>query len=233
MSPSVQQQLRDQAAVLTCLAAASPPADQRAAAFGEMGKLLLAVESFGEAEACLLNASELNPSDSRWTYYLGHVYRSQGDSQKAAAYFERTLKARPDDVAALVWLGNMYLDQGRTVEAGPLFSRALALDATAAAAHAGLGRVSLAGRDYMGAIEHLETALKLNRSASSVHYLLASAYRGAGQADRAMRTCDCGDRCHSGLRIRCCSRSPICCTVQSHMRVVAIGRWRAATSLAR
>ena len=185
MSPSVQQQLRDQAAVLTCLAAASPPADQRAAAFGEMGKLLLAVESFGEAEACLLNASELNPSDSRWTYYLGHVYRSQGDSQKAAAYFERTLKARPDDVAALVWLGNMYLDQGRTVEAGPLFSRALALDATAAAAHAGLGRVSLAGRDYMGAIEHLETALKLNRSASSVHYLLASAYRGAGQADRA------------------------------------------------
>ena len=112
MSPSVQQQLRDQAGEVTRLAAGNAPADQRATAFGEMGKLLLAVESFGDAEACFLNASELNPSDSRWAYYLGHVYRAQGESQKAAAYFERALKARPDDVAALVWLGNMYLDQG-------------------------------------------------------------------------------------------------------------------------
>ncbi|HZM92421.1 MAG TPA: tetratricopeptide repeat protein [Vicinamibacterales bacterium] len=185
MSPSVQQQLRHQAGEVTRLAAGNAPADQRATAFGEMGKLLLAVESFGDAEACFLNASELNPSDSRWAYYLGHVYRAQGESQEAAAYFERALKARPEEVAALVWLGNMYLDQGRTMEAGPLFSQALALDATAAAAHVGLGRVSLAARDYTGAIEHLEAALMLNRGASSVHYLLASAYRGAGQVDRA------------------------------------------------
>ena len=185
MSPSVQQQLRDQAADLSRLAAAKAPPDQRATAFGEMGKLLLAVESFADAEACFLNASELNPSDSRWDYYLGHVYRSQGQSGKAAAYFERTLKARPDDVAALVWLGNAYLDQGRAVEAGPLFARALALDARAAAAHVGLGRVALAARDYLGAVEHLEAALMLNRNASSVHYLLASAYRGAGKTELA------------------------------------------------
>jgi tetratricopeptide (TPR) repeat protein len=185
MSPSVQQQLRDQAAELSRLAAAKAPPDQQATAFGEMGKLLLAVESFDGAEACFLNASELNPSDSRWDYYLGHVYRSQGESQKAAAYFERTLKARPDDVAVLVWLGNAYLDQGRAMEAGPLFSRALALDARAAAARVGLGRVALAARDYMGAIEHLEAALMVNRNASSVHYLLASAYRAAGKVDLA------------------------------------------------
>ncbi len=185
MSPSVQQQLRDQAAELSRLAAAEAPPDERATAFGEMGKLLLAVESFGDAEACFLNASELNPSDSRWDYYLGQVYRAQGESQKAAAYFERALKARPDDVAALVWLGNMYLDQGRAVEAGPLFSRALALDARAAAAHVGLGRVALARRDYAGAVGHLEAALAMNRNASSVHYLLASAYRGAGNIELA------------------------------------------------
>jgi tetratricopeptide (TPR) repeat protein len=185
MAPSVQQQLRDQASELARLDADNASPGPRAEAYGEMGKLLLAVESFSDAEASLLNASELNPSDVRWDYYLAHVYRSQGESQKAANGFERVLKARPDDVAALVWLGNMYLDQGRPVEAEPLFSRALALDARVAAAQVGLGRVALAARDYPRAIEHLEAALMLNRGATSVHYLLASAYRGAGQVERA------------------------------------------------
>lgn len=185
MAPSVQQQLRDQDSALARLDADHVSPDKRAEAYGEMGKLLLAVESFSEAEASFLNASELNPSDVRWDYYLAHAYRSQGESQKAATYFEHVLKARPDDVAALVWLGNMYLDQGRPVEAEPLFSRALALDARVAAAQVGLGRVSLSARDYTRAIEHLEAALMLNRGATSVHYLLASAYRGAGQVERA------------------------------------------------
>jgi len=185
MAPPVQQQLRDQASALARLDADDVSPDKRAEAYGDMGKLLLAVESFSEAEASFLNASELNPSDVRWDYYLAHAYRSQGESQKAATYFERVLKARPDDVAALVWLGNMYLDQGRPVEAEPLFSRALSFDAGVAAAQVGLGRVSLAARDYTRAIEHLKAALRLNRGATSVHYLLASAYRGAGQVERA------------------------------------------------
>ena len=159
--------------------------DKRAAAYGDLGKLLLATESFGDAETCFLNAVELNPTDTRWGYYLAHVYRLQGESQQAASYFERTLQMRPDDIAALVWLGNVYLDQGRSVEAGPLFSRALALDARVAAAQVGLGRIALAARDYAKAIEHLEAALALDRGATSVHYSLATAYRGAGQIERA------------------------------------------------
>lgn len=186
MTPSVQQQLRDQLDVLTRTEAdPTVPPETRAAAYGDMGKLLLAAESFADAEPCFLNASLLNPADLRWTYYLAHVYRLQGDSQKAASYFERTLQLRSDDVAALVWLGNVYLDQGRSVEAGPLFSRALALDSRVAAAQAGFGRVALAARDYKGAIEHLEAARALDPGANSVRYSLAAAYRGAGQNERA------------------------------------------------
>ena len=186
MAPPVQQQLRDQLDVLTRAEAdATAPPETRASAYGDMGKLLLAAESFGDAEPCFLNASALNPADVRWSYYLAHVYRLQGESQKAASFFERTLQLRSDDVAALVWLGNVYLDQGRSVEAGPLFSRALTLDARVAAAQAGLGRVALAARDYQGAIAHLEAALALDSGASSVRYSLAAAYRGAGQNQRA------------------------------------------------
>jgi tetratricopeptide (TPR) repeat protein len=185
MAPAVQQQLRDQFDELARVRAGTAPRDEQAAAYGGMGKLLLAAESFGDAETCFLNASDLSPSDVQWGYYLAHVYRLQGDSPKAASYFERTLKARPDDVAALVWLGNVYLDQGRTAEAEAPFSRALALDSRVAAARIGLGRVALAARDFSKAIEQLEAALAIDASATSVHYLLASAYRGAGQAARA------------------------------------------------
>ena len=159
--------------------------ETRAAAYGDLGKLLLAAESFADAESCFLNAAALNPADVRWSYYLAHVYRLQGESQKAASYFERALQSRRDDVAALVWLGDVYLDQGRPMDAGSLFSRALALDSRVAAARVGLGRVALAARDYSGAIEQLEAALALDPGATSVHYSLAAAYRGAGQSERA------------------------------------------------
>ena len=186
MAPLVQEQLREQFETISRIEAdAAVPVEERAAAYGDLGKLLLATESFGDAESCFLNALALNSTDTRWGYYLAHSYRLQGESQQAADYFERTLQMRPDDIAALVWLGNVYLDQGRPVEAGPLFSRALALDARIAAARIGLGRVALAARDYAGAIEHLEAALALDRGATSVHYSLATAYRGAGQIERA------------------------------------------------
>ncbi len=186
MAAPVQEQLREQFEKLSRIEADTAAApDARAAAYGELGKLLLAIESFGNAETCFLNTLALDSADPRWVYYLAHVYRLMGESQHAARYFERTLQVRPDDVAALVWLGNSYLDQGRSEEARAPFARALALDARVAAARIGLGRVALAGRDYAGAIEHLEAALTLDRGATSVHSLLATAYRGAGQIERA------------------------------------------------
>src|SRR4029450_5584699 len=47
VAPPVQQQLRDQASALARLDADVSP-DKRAEAYGDMGKLLLAVESFSE-----------------------------------------------------------------------------------------------------------------------------------------------------------------------------------------
>ena len=186
MAPPVQEQLRDRFEMVSRLEAdAGALPEKRAVAYGDLGKLLLAAESFGDAETCFLNALALDSTETRWSYYLAHTYRLQGESQQAATYFERTLQTRPDDIAALVWLGNVYLDQGRPLEAGSLFSKALALDARVAAARVGLGRVALAARDYAGAIEHLEAALALDRGATSVHYSLATAYRGAGQIERA------------------------------------------------
>ena len=186
VAPSVRLQLTEQyASLLTGIEKSTVPDAELAAAYGEMGKLLMAAEFPAHAEPCYLNAQALAPGDPRWSYYLGHLYRVKGDTTKAAALFERTLQLRPDDVPALIWLGETSLDQGRLDHATSTFSKALSLQPRLVAAQVGLGRAALARRDYASAVEHLESALALDRRASIVHYPLALAYRGLGKMDEA------------------------------------------------
>src|SRR5205823_13138791 len=117
-------------------------------AYGAMGKLLMAAEYFDAAESSYLNAQALVPTEARWPYYLGHVYRSRAEPAKSAASFERALQLQPSDVATLVWLGGAYLEQNRPEAAEPLFTKALSLQPRSVAALFGLGRVALAKRDY-------------------------------------------------------------------------------------
>ena len=150
------------------------------AAYGEMGKLLMAAEYHDAAEACFLNAQALAPGDARWPYYLGHVYKSTTDHVKSAAHFERALELIPGDVPALVWLGEVNLELGRPEMAETYFEKALALRPDVVPALSGSGRASLATRDYARAVERLEQALEEDPQAVSVHYPLAMAYRGLG-----------------------------------------------------
>ena len=155
------------------------------AAYGEMGKLLMAATSFDAAESCYRNAQTLMPGDRRWPYYLGHLYKVKGPLEKSVASFEEALRLEPTDAATLVWLGDAYLAQGRADAAGPLFARALTLQPRSAAAHFGAGRMALANKDYAGAVKALEAALTLDPKGSSIHYPLAMAYRGRGDVEKA------------------------------------------------
>lgn len=182
----VRQQLRERYSSLTQrLENPNTTTIELGRAFGEMGKLLMAAEYRDEAESCFINARALTPNDMRWPYYLGHLYRTRGETAKSAAAFEQALVLRPDDVATLVWLGDMYLDQGRSEAAEPLLAKALSLQPGSVAALFGLGRAALARRDYVKAVEHLEKALSLDRQATIIHYPLAMAYRGRGDLERA------------------------------------------------
>ena len=154
-------------------------------AYGELGELLMATSYFDAAEAAYLNAQTLAPGDSRWPYYLGHLYKVRGPLTKSVAAFERALRQRPNDVATLVWLGEVDLAQGRPDAAQPLFDSAVRLDASSAAAHFGAGRVALAKRDYPEAISHLERALALDPRATATQYHLGMAYRGRGDLAKA------------------------------------------------
>lgn len=186
LEESAQEQVREQDALLMRkLENPGTPAVELSNAYGEMGKLLMAGEYFDAAEAYYLNAETLVPSDMRWPYYLGHLYKTKGAFAKSVVSFERALQLRPNDVATLVWLSEVHLGDGRPEAAEPLLTKALSLQPRSVPARFGLGRAALAKQDYGTAVKHLEEALALNTQAASIHYPLAMAYRGLGEAEKA------------------------------------------------
>ena len=182
----MQTQLRERYAALELkVKSSATPVPELAEAYGDMGKLLMATEYLDVAEVCFLNAQQLAPSEMRWPYYLGHVYRFRNQPAKAAEYFEQALRLKPEDVPALVWLGDMQLAQSRPDAAAPPLEKALSLQPRSPGALYGLGRVALARREYAQAVKHLEAALALTPEASRIQYPLAMAYRGLGNRQQA------------------------------------------------
>jgi tetratricopeptide (TPR) repeat protein len=150
-----------------------------------MGKLFIAAEYFDAAEACFLNAQTLAPTEMRWPYYLGHVFRLKNETAKAAASFAQTLTLQPDHVPSLVWLAEMHLAASRPEAAEPLLIEAQSLQPKSGAVSYGLGRVALARQDYAKAVTYLEQALAIGPEATRIHYPLAMAYRGLGKRQQA------------------------------------------------
>ena len=184
--PAVRRQVKESYDTLDRLIHdRSTPMPDLTSAYGRFAMLMQAAQFFDVAEASYRNAQSLAPGEYRWPYYLGHLYKSQGQPDKAADAFARALALQPDDVPTLIWLGRLYLDQGRVEAAAPLFSKALERSPTSVAALAGLGRVALATRSYGDAVRRFEAALEIDPQSESLHAPLAAAYRGLGQADKA------------------------------------------------
>ncbi len=186
LAESVQDQVRARHSLLMeKLEARRTPPVELGNAYGELGLILMAAEHYEAAASCYLNAQALVPNAMRWPYYLGHLYRKNGDGAKAAEFFTRAVELRPTDVATLIWLGETYLDQSRPEAAELTFIQALSLEPRSAAALSGVGRAAFARQDAARAVEYLERALSVDGRASSLHYPLAMAYRRLGELDKA------------------------------------------------
>jgi tetratricopeptide (TPR) repeat protein len=186
LDPAARQQIDERYQSLTSLiATAGTRPEQLAEAYGQLGNLLLAAELFEAAEPFYRHAESLQSDEFRWPYYLGHIYQSTSQPDKAVSSFTRAVKLKPNDIAALVWLGNLYLQDGKPEQAEPLFARALSAQPGTIAAMYGLGQTALAEHKYARAVEHFERALAGDARASVIHYPLALAYRALGETAKA------------------------------------------------
>ena len=186
MEPSVRRQMEAQFSSLkSAIGKGASARGDLAAAYGETGKLLMAAALLDAAEVCYVNAQTLAPDDSRWPYYLGHVYKAKGPIEKSVSSFERARQLAPNDVATMIWLGDAYLSAGNADGADQLFATAIAQQPSVAAAKFGAGRAALARREYRRAVDQLNEALALEPQATSIHYPLAMAYRGLGDVTQS------------------------------------------------
>jgi tetratricopeptide (TPR) repeat protein len=185
MDPPVQGQITQRYATLQEKRTIGASGDELGTAYGEYGMLLHAAEYYEAAEPAYLNAQDLMPADVRWPYYLGHLYKSIGQTQKSIDAFTRALDRGPREIATLIWLGRLWLEQGKPDVAESYFMRASELPPRNVAVLSGLGQTALARRDYTRAVAVLEEALTLDAGAASIHSPLANAYRGLGNEAQA------------------------------------------------
>jgi tetratricopeptide (TPR) repeat protein len=186
LEASVQAQIRDRyARLVEKLQNPAAMSGELAAAYGDLGRLLMAVRFDEQAVSCYLHAQAAAPNDMRWPYFLGHAYLRKGDRDRAAVSFARASRLAPSNLNALIWLGATDLDNAHPDEAQAAFVRAVALQPQSAAALFGAGRAALASRAYAQAVQYLEGVLAIDPRASAVHYPLAMAYRALGALQKA------------------------------------------------
>jgi tetratricopeptide (TPR) repeat protein len=109
----------------------------------------------------MLNCLAIDPQNFEAAFQIGLSYKTDGDSAKAAEYFEKAVVLSPDYTAALRELGTVYMQSGTEERARPLLEKAARLNPNDAETHFQLSRLyTLLGENELGK-KHLEIFQKL------------------------------------------------------------------------
>jgi len=161
------------------------PAGDLAALYGELGMLYHGYLLFDPALLSYENAAYLDPSDFRWIYLVGVVLQHGNALDGAETAFRKTLELNPGYSPALRRLGDVTLAANRLDEAEYFYDAVLRLLHHSPYALEGLGVIELRRKSYRRAVQLMETALEQAPRADRIHYSLAMAYRGLGDAESA------------------------------------------------
>src|SRR5579863_1954313 len=144
---------------------------------------------YAEAEGEYRKAIALNPAAPELHFELGRaiLLESHGPEalERASVEFQAELKLSPEDAAAEFQLGQIAETQGKTAEARGHFERAVTLSPRFVQALVALGKLHLQDKRYAEAIDALTRAVTIDPANESAHYGLLTAYRDAGQMDKA------------------------------------------------
>lgn len=128
-----------------------------AAAWGQLGMVLLAHDLRVPAAECLRFAERSAPKDPRWPYLLGHALRIEQPARATEAFI-RAAALNPHDVHARLRAGETLIDLDRPEEARPHFDAVLRLDPENAPAALGLAKVAMAMQQWNAARTALDKA---------------------------------------------------------------------------
>lgn len=182
LKPTVREQIA--AAHRRALDLAAAPAAEQAAAWGDLGQILLAY-NLDAAEPALRNAAARDPEAFRWPYFLGRFHHLRQNIPQARAAYEAALALRPEDLPTRLRLAQLAQDADDLDRAGALVAEVLAREPANAYAHFLTGEIAAARGDDAAAVAAWTRALELQPAANRLNYLLAMAQRRLGRMDQA------------------------------------------------
>jgi len=156
----------------------------------ELSAEIFEVDSrYDEAVAEYRKAIEMNPQAPDLHFRLGRAILLAGHNPdslaKATAAFRDELKLNPEDGACEFQLGQIAQVEGKKADAKVHFEEALKLSPQFVSALIALGKMETLDKRYDRAIGLLSKAVELQPANETAHYALLTAYRDAGQMDKA------------------------------------------------
>jgi HemY protein len=127
----------------------------------------------------------LDPSNSRWPYYLAHLRRDEGDIGETARLLQQTVEGDPAYAPAWLQLGDMALKSAKFESAQNYYQQRLDLIAGDPYARIGLARIELQKGNRNAARSALQKIVEDHPTFASAHNLLARMYREEGDTNLA------------------------------------------------
>ena len=157
-----------------------------ASAWGQLGHVYQVHGWRAEAAYCYRRASQLEPSEFRWLYYLGRSMETT-DPASAAEVLGHAISLNASYPPAHIAYARVLRFLGRVEEARKQLDRAAELDPKNPYAELGLGELALSAGDFESAHDHLRRALALHPEQSEAHQSLAQVELALGDMEAAVR----------------------------------------------
>ena len=156
----------------------------------ELSAEIFEVQSrYDEAVSEYRKAIEMNPQAPDLHFRLGRAIllaaHDANSLEKAAAEFRAELKLNPEDGACEFQLGQIAQVESKKTDAKAHFEKAVELAPQFVQALIALGKMETQEKHYDKALSLLNKAVELQPANETAHYALLTAYRDAGQMDRA------------------------------------------------
>jgi Tfp pilus assembly protein PilF len=165
--------------------------DQRKA-FGDSPAFLITLAEsesdamlFDHARADLEHAIALDNKSYQAHYLLGTVLIAQSETDRAESEYRTAIQLAPNQPRTYYQLALIFRDKQDEANEESMLKQALAADDHYAPAYCEMGRILMGQHRLADAVTQLNLAIQYNPQIEQAYYLMARAYAGLGQKDKA------------------------------------------------
>jgi rhomboid protease GluP len=156
-----------------------------APAWSLLGAAYIRLHREPQAEAALLRAEQLKPSDPAAREQLGLLYLRARRYEQARSAFEKVIKINPNDTDSLVNLGLTLNQLGRSEEAVASLRKAVTLAPELPSAWFNLGLTAMNLKRYDEAVKAFAQTTRITPADPESWVWLANAYQASGMTREA------------------------------------------------